>query len=295
MAINVFKSGGIGRYYFKENNIEYGPFQLEWILQFIDADTQVKVSNSNWCPAKQHPDFSKFFVSENISNNQVFENQIAPVIEKKGNSYLGLLSAILLLGFLFIGYQYLSNNSKAKELEITKEKQEAIDSINTVNLDKENLLLRQQDSLNTISSKKTDSIKNNEKKIYFLQNEDLLSDKISSFYADLSADNFDAFNYFSDVVYHYITLSNVSPDQINSLRANKKDYTNENATFDSSSFRFSHDLDNIFYYEYSINYSCYRTRRNSTQNCDVDIEVGFDENFKIVSYRELQVRNLTFD
>ena len=295
MAINVFKSGGIGRYYFKENNIEYGPFQLEWILQFIDADTQVKVSNSNWCPAKQHPDFSKFFVSENISNNQVVENQIAPVIEKKGSSYLGLLSAILLLGFLFIGYQYLSNNSKAKDLEISKEKQEAIDSINAVNLDKENLMLRQQDSLNTISSIKTDSLKIKEKKIYFLQNNDLLSDKISSFYNDVSADNFDAYNYFADNIYQYINLTNVSPEQINTLRSNKKDYTNENATFDNSTFRFSHDIDNVFYYEYSINYSCFRTRRNSTQNCDVDIEVGFDENFKIVSYRELQVRNLTFD
>jgi len=295
MAINVFKSGGIGRYYFKENNIEYGPFQLEWILQFIDADTQVKVSNSNWCPAKQHQDFIKYFnIKEVVIKNEPYVAPFEPVKNNYTNAIIGLSIVVLLIVF----GSFIINNSNKNKLsdhDIFLQKQRAIDSVNQINIEQQKLLLQQQDSINNATSFILDSVKTNQEKLIFLQNKELLSEKIKNYYTDITNNEFNASNYFADNVDQYINYTNTTPDEINSLFFNKKDYTNESVIFDESTYVFRRDFDNIYYFNYSINYSCFRTRKNKTQTCDVDIEIGFDEDFKIKSYKELEIRNLTFE
>jgi hypothetical protein len=57
---------------------------------------------------------------------------------------------------------------------------------------------------------------------------------------------------------------------------------------------FDEKINGVYYFTYSIQYRCFRIRRNKTQECDVDIQIGFDENFQIKSYKELKVRNLVF-
>lgn len=291
MAINVFKSGGIGRYYFKENGIEYGPFQFDWILQYINADTFVKVSNSNWCPAKQHQDFRKYFNVPNVVERESY----IPKPEPKNNNSSSTLIVVIAAVLLVFGYIFISNNSKLNEGEIERQKQIAIDSVALVNSTQQNLLLQQQDSINMVTNQRLDSLKINEKKLIFLQNQNSLVDKVKKYYLDITNNEFNASNYYADLVNQYITLINVTPDIINENFSNKQDYTNENVIFDESTFIFQKEFENIYYFNYSINYSCFRTRRNNMQNCDVDIEIGFDENFKIKSYKELEVRNLTFE
>lgn len=295
MAINAFKSGGIGRYYFKENNIEFGPFQLEWILQFIDADTQVKVSNSNWCPAKQHPDFIKYFnIKEVVINNEPYVAPFEPVKNNYTNTIIGLSIVVLLI---LVGSFIINNSYKNKfsEDDILLQKQRAIDSVNQINAEQQKFLLQQQDSINNATSFILDSLKTNQEKIIFLQNKVLLIDKIKNYYLDIQNEEFEANNYFSEFVNQYINLTNTTPDVINGLFLNKHDFLNEKIFFDDSNFIFHKELDGIYYFTYSINYSCFRPRKNKTQTCDVDVEVGFDENFKIKSYKELDVRNLTFE
>lgn len=295
MAINVFKSGGIGRYFFKENNIEYGPFQLEWILQFIDADTQVKVSNSNWCPAKQHQDFIKYFnIKEVVIKKEPYVAPFEPIKNNYTNAIIGISIVVLLIVF---GSFLINNSSKNKlsEDDIFLQKQRAIDSVNQINAEQQKFLLQQQDSINNATSFILDSVKTNQEKLIFLQNKVLLSEKIKSYYNDITNNEFNASNYYADQVNQYITLYNVTPDEINYDFSNKQDYTNEKVYFDESTFIFQTESENIYYFNYSINYSCFRTIKNKTQTCDVDIEIGFDQDFKIKSYKELEIRNLTFE
>ncbi len=140
-----------------------------------------------------------------------------------------------------------------------------------------------------------DSLKINEKKLIFLQNQNLLVEKVKNYYLDITNNEFNASNYYADQVNQYITLTDVTSEEINDIFSNKHDYMNENIVFDESTFIFQREFENIYYFNYSINYSCFRTRKNKTQTCDVDIEVGFDENYKIKSYKELKIRNLTFE
>ena len=291
MAINIFKSGGIGRYYFKENNIEYGPFQFDWILQYVNADTQVKVSNSNWCPAKQHQDFRKYFNVANVEERESYIPKVESVNNNSSSTLIVVIAAVLLL----LGYIFISNNSKLNEGEIERQKQIAIDSVALVNSTQQNLMLQQQDSINMATNYRLDSLKINEKKLIFLQNQNLLVEKVKNYYLDITNNEFNASNYYADQVDQYITLTDVTPDEINAIFLNKQDYTNDNVIFDESTFIFQREFENIYYFNYSINYSCFRTRKNKTQTCDVDIEVGFDENYKIKSYKELKIRNLTFE
>ena len=291
MGINISKSGGIGRYYFKENSIEYGPFQFDWILHYVNADTQVKVSNSNWCPAKQHQDFRKYFNVANVEERESYIPKVESVNNNSSSTLIVVIAAVLLL----LGYIFISNNSKLNEGEIERQKQIAIDSVALVNSTQQNLMLQQQDSINMATNYRLDSLKINEKKLIFLQNQNLLVEKVKNYYLDITNNEFNASNYYADQVDQYITLTDVTPDEINAIFLNKQDYTNDNVIFDESTFIFQREFENIYYFNYSINYSCFRTRKNKTQTCDVDIEVGFDENYKIKSYKELKIRNLTFE
>jgi hypothetical protein len=294
MAINVFKSGGIGRYYFKENNIEYGPFQLDWMLQFVDADTPVKVSNSKWCLAKQHPDFIKYFnIKEVVKPAIPYTVPIEPVKNNYSNLIIGLGLVVVVL--LFGIYIFKNSNKNESDDEIARQKQMVLDSIAVVNAQQQNLLQQQQDSINNLNTNRLDSLKESERKLIFLQNQNMIAEKILNYYSDIINNNFNANNYYADQVFQYITLNDVTPDEINDVLSNKDDYTNENIIFDKSTFVFQRELDNVYYFNYSINYSCFRTRKNKTQTCDVDIEIGFDEEFKIKSYKEMNIRNLTFE
>jgi hypothetical protein len=294
MAINVFKSGGIGRYYFKENNIEYGPFQLDWMLQFVDADTPVKVSNSKWCLAKQHPDFIKYFNIKEVFKPAIpYTVPIEPVKNNYSNLIIGLGLVVVVL--LFGIYIFKNSNKNESDDEIARQKQMVLDSIAVVNAQQQNLLQQQQDSINNLNTNRLDSLKESERKLIFLQNQNMLAERILNYYSDIINNNFNANNYYADQVFQYISLNDVTPDEINDVFLNKDDYTNENIIFDKSTFVFQRELDNVYYFNYSISYSCFRTRKNKTQTCDVDIEIGFDEEFKIKSYKEMNIRNLTFE
>jgi hypothetical protein len=152
----------------------------------------------------------------------------------------------------------------------------------------------EKDSMNDAINARIDSLNAVQSELMFLQNQDYLIEKVNSYYMDIVSNNFDAYNYYSDSVDQFINLINVTPEEVNNVFTSPRDYTDEQIYFDESTFIFDKKIGNVFYFNYSIQYSCFRIKRNKTQECDVDIQIGFDENFQIRSYKELKVRNLVF-
>jgi hypothetical protein len=87
---------------------------------------------------------------------------------------------------------------------------------------------------------------------------------------------------------------NLSPEEVNDVFTSERDYTNEEIYFDRNTLMFDEKINDVYYFTYSIQYRCFRITRNKTQECDVDIQIGFNQNFQIKSYKELKVRNLVF-
>jgi len=115
-----------------------------------------------------------------------------------------------------------------------------------------------------------------------------------SYYLDIINDEFNAHNYYAPQVKLFITRQNVTPARINTMRAQNKEYLNSAAGLNGS-IQFSHTEDNCNYWTFWIDFQCYRRSKNALQTCETLIEAGFNEDGLIVSYRELQVKNLKFE
>jgi len=296
MAFNFNKGGKLGKYfYLDEGGIDYGPFEISDLLKLITKDTLVYYKGINWTKASEIAELKSYFPVERKGAIKTVEKSRTVIPTKKKNYTLSILFVV----FLFVGitafYFYQeTKNSKEYEEELASLQQIRIaDSLASVNA--KLVLELQNDSINDAYKAKLDSLNSYEKRLLFLQNEEFLTQKIQDFYFDIANNNFDANNYFSDSVDQFINLTGTTPYEINEGFAGDRDYTNEQFLFDFNTFKFDRELNNVFYFTYTIHYSCFRIKRNKTQNCDVDVEVGFDENFQIKSYKELKIRNLNFE
>ena len=117
---------------------------------------------------------------------------------------------------------------------------------------------------------------------------------MSSYYRDIGNDNFNARNYYAPQVKQWITKQNITPTRINSMRAQNTEYVNGQESIQINTIQFSHTENNCNYWNYWIDFQCYRSSKNALQTCQTQIEVGFDEDGLILSYRELQVKNLDY-
>ncbi len=124
--------------------------------------------------------------------------------------------------------------------------------------------------------------------------QDQLLNFITQYYIDISSNNFEAENYFSNNVTQYITRKNVSPYDINTFHKNNEEYINENSTIIDNEINLDRTEGEINYYNYWIDFNCFRKSKNKYQKCKVKVEIGIDDKNKIKSYRELEVTNLEF-
>ena len=124
--------------------------------------------------------------------------------------------------------------------------------------------------------------------------QDELLNFVNQYYNDISSDNFSAENYFSDNVNQYINRKNISPSEINSIHINNNEFVNGKSTIINNEINFDRTDGDINYYNYWVDFSCYRKSKNKYQNCKVKVEIGIDNNNKIKSYRELEVTDLKF-
>ena len=118
---------------------------------------------------------------------------------------------------------------------------------------------------------------------------------LENYYSDLVNGNFDAYNYFASDVKQFIQKRNTTPDVINELNQTNDEYSEKNITISYETFSYDHmDSDDNQYWTYWIHFSCYRTSRSEYQRCNVRVEVGFDAEGKLISYREMEVTDLEY-
>ena len=293
MALNFNKGGKSGKYfYLDEAGVDYGPFEISELLERIDKDTLVYFKGINWTKASEIPELKRYFHEETKVVEKIIERAPIQAPPPKKSPILLIVVIFFIIGSLltYLFFSYLDSLKVEEQTQI--EQQRIADSIALVN--SQLMMEMEKDSMNDAINARIDSLNAVQSELLFLQNQDYLIEKVNSYYMDIVSNNFDAYNYYSDSVDQFINLINVTPEEVNNVFTSPRDYTDEQIYFDESTFLFDKKIGNVFYFTYSIQYSCFRIKRNKTQECDVDIQIGFDENFQIRSYKELKVRNLVF-
>jgi hypothetical protein len=293
MALNFNKGGKSGKYfYLDEEGVDYGPFEISELLEKIDRDTLVYFKGINWTKASEIPELKRYFPEEIKVVEKVIEKVPLPAAKPKKSPILLIFVVFFIIGSLltYSLFKYLDYTKEQEQIQF--EQQRIADSMAMVN--SQLVLEMERDSMNDALNARIDSLNSVESELMFLQNQDYLADRIDSYYSDIVNNNFDAYNYYSETVDQFISLTNVSPEEVNNVFTSERDYTDEEIYFDRDTFVFDEKINGVYYFTYSIQYRCFRIRRNKTQECDVDIQIGFDENFQIKSYKELKVRNLVF-
>ena len=117
---------------------------------------------------------------------------------------------------------------------------------------------------------------------------------LENYYSDLVANNFDAYTYYAPEVKQFIRRKNITPNEINEITQTNEEYSEKSITIAYETIVFDHNDAEDQYWTYWINFSCYRASRSEYQKCNVRVEVGFDEQGKLVSYREMEVTELEY-
>ena len=123
---------------------------------------------------------------------------------------------------------------------------------------------------------------------------EFVNQKMLSYYGDLIYGNFDANNYYAENVDQYIMRTNLTPEDINEINQTNTEFTQKNIFLEQESTHLDHITGDKQYWNYMIYFTCYRASKGLYQSCNVRIEVGFDADNKMVSYKELEVTDLEF-
>lgn len=118
---------------------------------------------------------------------------------------------------------------------------------------------------------------------------------LSKYYYDINNSNFDAFNYFSENISQFITRRNITPNDINVIFNQNNEFLRGQSQIVNNQILFERTENSIDYYSYWVDYNCYRRSKDKNQFCEVNVEVGFNRNNKIVSYKELKIEDLRFE
>jgi hypothetical protein len=207
----------------------------------------------------------------------------------KGKSYQGIIVGGIILVVVVVGLLVHSSNQKGYGVNAEKARQDSI--FRADSLGKVAALKRvRQDS--TEQANQTNAPNNSR-----FTSASVL-EKVKAYYLAVSKPDFDASLYFSRAVYKYINERAITPMRITELVIQSRgEFTNEEVTVKDNTFTqngFGSNGINLRLYHYQIHYKCYRTSKKKTEECDVLLEVGMDEDNYIASYSELKMDNLTF-
>lgn len=115
-----------------------------------------------------------------------------------------------------------------------------------------------------------------------------------NYYHDLVMGNFDAYRYYADHVDRFISKKNVTPDEINEINRSNDEFIDKTVYVQEETMTPSRIEGKVQYFTFWIYFTCYRASKDQYQSCNVNIEVGLNENKKMISYRELKVTDLEF-
>lgn len=259
--------------------------------------------------------------NENFSTNNKYEiitakkdivEALVDINRPPKNKYKYGIVAISIIAFLlitFYSYSYIQNNIEVKEALVQKkaddDNRDMQDKLNKLKLEKDSIVSVQAKDARALAERniqqqRMDSMnnaailqsKNLSTENTINQNEVLL--KMKEFYRHLSTDNFNAFDYFNNNVVNYINKQNTTPTEINNIQSNHKDFINGQSSIIDDNVTFSRYESGLSFWTMWIDFNCYRASKNKYEYCKVLVEIGFDINKKISSYKELSLKDLEF-
>lgn len=282
MALNLNKGAKLGKYFYIVNNVEYGPVDIDELLKYINKDTLIYYEGIRWTKASEIPEIKKFFITEKKVVEKVVVQKAVEKNNTNGNSYL--LVFLLFIALSLVIYFYVEYENRLSKDKYDKEQAFLLEMRK---IEENNLLEARQDSINKLINTKLDSMVLIEKKVIFLQNKSALVDRIKKYYDDKINNKLDAMNYFSEVVNRYDSLFYVTPDEINSNIKYNRYFNYGNFKLQDETFEFKDYIDGVFYFSYYYEVDIYAFNETTTHKYYV--EIGFEENYKIISYIEFEV------
>ena len=100
----------------------------------------------------------------------------------------------------------------------------------------------------------------------------------------------DANDFYSENVNQFINRKNTNPSDINEIINSNTEFVDSKVNLIGSRVIIS----GVNSRQAWVNFSCYRTSKNKYQSCRIKIEFIFDDQNKIYSYKELEIKDLKF-
>ncbi|HTB30410.1 MAG TPA: hypothetical protein VK808_00175 [Bacteroidia bacterium] len=120
-------------------------------------------------------------------------------------------------------------------------------------------------------------------------------DKICSYYANSQQNKLNVDAYFAPAVSRFITRTNLTSEDVKKCMAtDKNEFKNEEFKLSRDEILLDRTENGIRYYRFWMHYKCYRVSLRKNEDCDVNVEIGFDQSNKFVSYKEVKIENLKF-
>ncbi len=114
--------------------------------------------------------------------------------------------------------------------------------------------------------------------------------KILNYYELLNNKQIDAHDFFSENVVQYINKKSITPEDVNKIIYSNSDFIDPKATVIGSRVFVS----GVNSRQAWLNFKTYRNSKKKYQTCRVKVEFVFDDQNKIISLKELEVKDLLF-
>jgi len=118
---------------------------------------------------------------------------------------------------------------------------------------------------------------------------------VSAYFKTLNDRDADAHDFFADQVDQYLLVPHTTPEGINELNKAEVnlDFKDINATINKKTLKFLSKENNICYWEFRGDYSCYRPSIKKYQNSNLYWEFGINEDQKITSIKQ-KIEKISF-
>ncbi len=111
---------------------------------------------------------------------------------------------------------------------------------------------------------------------------------IMNYFDAMNNKTMDANNFYGENVNQFINRKNTNPIEINEIINSNSDFVDSKVNLIGSRVIIS----GVNSRQAWINFSCYRTSKKKFQSCRVKVEFIFDDQNKIISYKELEIKDL---
>ena len=120
-------------------------------------------------------------------------------------------------------------------------------------------------------------------------NKEQTYDFLTDYFIKSNSKTIDVHQFFADKVDKYITISNVTPDQIIKIKAQNIDYIDPVNTIEKESLFLYSRKDNVNFWRFWTEFTCNRpSKNNQFSKCKILMEFGINSDKKITSVRQIE-------